>query len=100
MASGSGRWRWASWTITRGTVAHLQWYLSETTEDLVHGFSQGIQKCGLPRAAMSDNGSAMLAEEFTRGVTAAGDPARNDPAVSAPIKTESKNVSGRTWKDG
>ena len=43
---------------------HLQWYLSETTEDLVHGFSQGLQKCGLPRGAMSDNGSAMLAEEF------------------------------------
>jgi transposase InsO family protein len=52
--------------------AHLQWYLSETTEDLVHGFSQGIQKCGLPRAAMSDNGSAMLAEEFTEGLLRLG----------------------------
>lgn len=51
---------------------HLQWYLSETTEDLVHGFSQGIQKCGLPRAAMSDNGSAMLAEEFTEGLVRLG----------------------------
>jgi transposase InsO family protein len=51
---------------------HLQWYLSETTEDLVHGFSQGIQKCGLPRAAMSDNGSAMLAEEFTEGLLRLG----------------------------
>ncbi len=52
--------------------AHLQWYLSETAEDLVHGFSQGIQKCGLPRAAMSDNGSAMLAEEFTEGLLRLG----------------------------
>lgn len=51
---------------------HLQWYLSETTEDLVHGFSQGIQKCGLPRAAMSDNGSAMLAGEFTEGLLRLG----------------------------
>lgn len=51
---------------------HLQWYLSETTEDLVHGFSQGAQKCGLPRAAMSDNGSAMLAEEFTEGLLRLG----------------------------
>jgi transposase InsO family protein len=51
---------------------HLQWYLSETTEDLVHGFSQGIQKCGLPRAAMSDNGSAMLSDEFTEGLLRLG----------------------------
>ena len=28
---------------------HLQWYLSETAEDLVHGLSQAIQKRGLPR---------------------------------------------------
>ncbi len=27
---------------------HLQWYLSETAEDLVHGLSQAIQKRGLP----------------------------------------------------
>jgi transposase InsO family protein len=51
---------------------HLQWYLSETAEDLVHGSSQGIQKCGLPRALMSDNGAAMLAEEFTEGLLRLG----------------------------
>jgi transposase InsO family protein len=51
---------------------HLQWYLSETAEDLVHGSSQGFQKCGLPRALMSDNGSAMLAEEFTEGLLRLG----------------------------
>ena len=51
---------------------HLQWYLSETTEDLVHGLSQAIQKRGLPRALMTDNGSAMLADEFTEGLLRLG----------------------------
>jgi hypothetical protein len=51
---------------------HLQWYFSETTEDLVHGLSQAIQKRGLPRALLTDNGSAMLAEEFTEGLTHLG----------------------------
>ena len=31
---------------------HVQWYLSETAEDLVHGLSQAIQKRGLPRALL------------------------------------------------
>ena len=47
---------------------HAQWYLSETAEDLVHGLSQAFQKRGLPRALMTDNGSAMLAEEFQQGL--------------------------------
>src|SRR5208283_2609184 len=47
---------------------HIQWYLSETAEDLVHGFSQAIQKRGLPRALLTDNGSAMVAEEVTEGL--------------------------------
>lgn len=51
---------------------HLQWYLTETTEDLVHGFSQAIQKRGLPRALLSDNGAAMLSEEFTTGLLELG----------------------------
>jgi transposase InsO family protein len=51
---------------------HLQWYLSEATEDLVHGFSQGIQKRGLPRGFMTDNGGAMIAEEFTEGLQRLG----------------------------
>ena len=46
---------------------HLQWYLNETAECLVHGFIQGIQKRGLPRGVMSDNGSAMISSEFTQG---------------------------------
>jgi transposase InsO family protein len=51
---------------------HLQWYLSEATEDLVHGLSQGIQKRGLPRALMTDCGGAMIAEEFTEGLQRLG----------------------------
>jgi len=51
---------------------HLQWYLSESTEDLVHGSSQAIQKRGLPRAYMTDCGGAMLAEEFSEGLQRLG----------------------------
>jgi transposase InsO family protein len=51
---------------------HLQWYLSETTEDLVHGLSQAIQKRGLPRALLTDNGAAMIAEETTEGLLRLG----------------------------
>jgi putative transposase len=51
---------------------HVQWYLSETAEDLVHGFSQAIQKRGLPRALLTDNGSAMVAEEVTEGLLRLG----------------------------
>ncbi len=51
---------------------HLQWYLSETAEDLVHGLSQAIQKRGLPRALLTDNGPAMIADEVTEGLLRLG----------------------------
>jgi transposase InsO family protein len=51
---------------------HLQWYLSETAEDLVHGLSQAIQKRGLPRALLTDNGAAMVAEEVKEGLLRLG----------------------------
>lgn len=47
---------------------HAQWYLSEGAEELCHGLSQGFQKRALPRALMSDNGSAMLAAETVQGL--------------------------------
>jgi len=47
---------------------HLQWYLDETAEALVHGLSQAFQKRGLPRALLTDNGSAMLAAETVEGL--------------------------------
>ena len=49
-------------------VCHLQWYLDETAESLIHGLSQAFMKRGLPRALMTDNGAAMLAEETTNGL--------------------------------
>jgi hypothetical protein len=53
-------------------VCHAQWYLDETAESLVHGFMQALQKRGLPRALMSDNGSAMISAEFTQGLERLG----------------------------
>jgi putative transposase len=47
---------------------HLQFYLAETAECLVHGLTQAFMKRGLPRALMTDNGAAMLAEETRRGL--------------------------------
>ena len=49
-------------------VCHLQWYLHETAEVLVHGLCQALQKRGLPRALMTDNGAAMQAQEFSAGL--------------------------------
>jgi transposase InsO family protein len=50
-------------------VCHAQWYLDETAESLVHGLVQAFLKRGLPRALLSDNGSAMIATETTQGLT-------------------------------
>lgn len=50
-------------------ICHIQWYLTETVRDLVHGFSQALMRRGLPRKLMTDNGAAMLAAEFTQGLT-------------------------------
>ena len=47
---------------------HIQWYLDETAESLIHGLSQALQKRGLPRSLMTDNGSAMLARETVSGL--------------------------------
>jgi transposase InsO family protein len=49
-------------------VCHAQWYLGETAENLVHGLVQAFCKRDLPRALMSDNGSAMIAGETTQGL--------------------------------
>jgi len=50
-------------------ACHAQWYLDETVESLVHGLVQAFLKRGLPRALLSDNGSAMIARETTQGLT-------------------------------
>jgi hypothetical protein len=51
---------------------HAQWYLTEDTERLVHGLSQALQKRGLPRALMTDRGSAESAAELTEGLLRLG----------------------------
>ncbi len=53
-------------------ACHLQWYLAETAENVAHGLAQALQKRGLPRAAMSDNGAAMTATEITEGLARLG----------------------------
>lgn len=47
---------------------HAQWYLHENTESLIHGLCQAIQKRGLPRSLLTDNGSAMIAAETREGL--------------------------------
>ncbi len=51
---------------------HAQWYLAEGAEELCHGLSQAFLKRGLPRALMSDNGSAMIALETRQGLERLG----------------------------
>ena len=53
-------------------ACHLQWYLAETAEVIAHGLAQAFQKRGLPRAALSDNGSAMTAAEISEGLARLG----------------------------
>ena len=51
---------------------HMQWYLSETAETLFHGLTQAFHKRGLPPGLMSDNGSAMIADETENGLLRLG----------------------------
>jgi putative transposase len=51
---------------------HLQWYLDETAEALIHGLSQAFHKRGLPRALLTDNGAAMIAAETVEGLERLG----------------------------
>ena len=47
---------------------HLQWYFDVAAESLIHGLSQAFHKRGLPRALLTDNGSAMIAGETVEGL--------------------------------
>jgi len=53
-------------------ACHLQWYLEENAENVAHGLFQAFQKRGLPRAGMSDRGTAMNAAEITEGLARLG----------------------------
>jgi len=69
-------------------IAHAQWYTSEGTHELVHGFSQALSKVGLPRSLMNDRGSAMMSGEFTAGLAALG-------IVHVPTRPRSPHVNGK-----
>lgn len=51
---------------------HIQWFLNETAEVLLHGLVQAFHKRGIPRALMTDNGSAMVAGETKNGLISLG----------------------------
>ncbi|MBU1061072.1 MAG: DDE-type integrase/transposase/recombinase, partial [Proteobacteria bacterium] len=51
---------------------HIQWYLDETAESLIHRLTQAFHKRGLPRSLMTDNGSAMIAAETKNGLLQLG----------------------------
>lgn len=51
---------------------HVQWYLTEDAQRLVHGLGQALQKRGVPRALMTDRGSAEMASELTEGLARLG----------------------------
>lgn len=51
---------------------HIQWYLDETADTLIHGLCQAFVKRGLPRSLMTDNGSAMIADETQSGLLKLG----------------------------
>lgn len=53
-------------------ICHVQWFLAETAEVLVFGLKQAFLKRGLPRAILTDNGSAMIAAETTQGLERLG----------------------------
>jgi putative transposase len=53
-------------------ACHAQWYLAEGAQELCHGLAQAFQKRALPRALMTDNGSAMLAAETRHGLLRLG----------------------------
>ncbi len=53
-------------------ICHIQCYLSESADDLIHGLCQALAKRGLPRRLMTDNGAAMVAAETTQGLARLG----------------------------
>lgn len=51
---------------------HLQWFLGEAADELVHAKIQSYLKYGIHWRDMSDNGSAMISAEFERGLRQLG----------------------------
>jgi putative transposase len=76
-------------------ACHLQWYLSESAENIAHGLSQAMQKRGLPRAAMSDNGAAMTAAEITEGLARLGILHQTTPPYSPYVNGKQETFWGQ-----
>lgn len=74
-------------------ACHVQWYLSETTEMLIHGLCQAILKRGRPWTIMTDNGSAMTACEFTQGVSRMG----SNHTTTLPYSAYQNGKTERFW---
>jgi len=72
---------------------HAQWYLHENTENFVHGLCQAIAKRGLPRALLTDNGSAMTAAETVEGLARFS----IDPALTLPATPEQNAKQEHFW---
>jgi len=53
-------------------ICHMQWFLDETVRSLVHGFCQALMRRALPRSLLTDNGAAMMADEFKNGLHTLG----------------------------
>lgn len=75
-------------------VAHCQWYIGESAEELAHGIIQAFQKAGLWMRVMSDNGSAMISEEFKRGLARLG----VRQSYSAPLTPRMNGKIESFWK--
>ena len=67
-ASGPIRSCWASWMIVRASAAMPSGIWPKAPRNSVTALSQAFQKRALPRALMTDNGSAMLAAETEQGL--------------------------------
>ena len=78
---------------------HIQWYLSETAEDLVHGLSQAIQKRGLPRALLPITARRWWPRKSPRGCSAWGS-STSGRFPTAPTRTASRRRSGGRSKGG
>jgi hypothetical protein len=80
-------------------ACHLQWYLTEDAEGIAHALSQAIQKRGVPRAGLSDNGQAMLATEIGEGLARLGivhdTTLAYSPYMNGKIESLWTNVEGR-----
>jgi len=80
-------------------LCHLQWYRSENAENVAHGLLQALLRRGLPRSGLSDNGTAMCAEEITEGLARLGilheTTLAFSPYMNAKIETLWSSVEGQ-----